>query len=145
MRLIAPSGPVYQAGTLAGHPVAMAAGLSTLQVLKRPGTYELLGKRARQLRNGLVLLSQKAGVPVAAHSVGGLLSLFFTDRPVRNAAEARDSNARRYARYFQGMLSQGIYLPPSPYEAWFLSTEHGPREFGKTFEAHVTALKELKD
>jgi len=143
MKRVAPSGPVYQAGTLSGHPVAMAAGLATLKALQRPGTVELLSRNARRLRNGLVLLAQKAGFPVTAHQVGGLLTIFFTGGPVRNADEARASDARRYARYFRSMLAQGIYLPPSPYEAWFLSTEHGPREMSRTFEAHAQALKEL--
>ena len=144
MKQVAPSGPVYQAGTLAGHPVAMAAGLATLRTLSEPGTYELLNRRARQLRNGLVLLAQKAGLHVTANQVGGLLSLFFTERPVRSGGQARGSDARRYARYFRSMLAQGVYLPPSPYEAWFVSTAHGARELGKTFEAHVAALKGLR-
>lgn len=144
MRQVAPSGPVYQAGTLAGHPVTMAAGLATLQVLREPGTYEALNRKARQLRNGLVLLAQKAGLHVSANQIGGLLSLFFADRPVKNGAQARASDARGYARYFRGMLARGVYLPPSPYEAWFISTAHGARETGKTFEAHVAALKELR-
>ncbi len=141
MSRVAPSGPVYQAGTLAGHPVAMAAGLATLRALSEPGTYERLNRRARQLRNGLVLLAQKAGLHVTANQVGGLVSLFFAERPVRSGAAARASDAGRYARYFRGMLARGVYLPPSPYEAWFISTAHGARETSKTFEAHAAALK----
>ncbi len=136
MRLVAPAGPVYQAGTLAGHPVAMAAGLATLSVLRRPGTYAELDRMARTLRTGLVLLAQKQGIPVTVNQAGGLLSLFFTDGPVRSRAEAEQADAKAYARYFRGMLGRGIYLPPSPFEGWFLSTSFGARELRITHQAH---------
>ena len=140
MKQVAPAGPVYQAGTLSGHPVAMAAGLATLRKLQRPGTYELLEKRTRQLRVGLVLFSQRAGLRAAVNQVGSLLTLFFTDPPVRSGAQARRSDARRYGLYFHGMLSRGIYLPPSPYEAWFLSAQHGMREIENTLLAHAQTI-----
>ncbi len=142
MRLVAPEGPVYQAGTLAGHPVACAAGLATLEVLKRPGAHGKLNRTARRLRDGLARLCEEAGVPASVQQIGGLLSLFFTGRPVSNAAQARRMDGRRYARYFRGMLARGIYLPPSPFEAWFVSTAHGPREVQATLRAHREVLEE---
>ena len=140
MSKVAPAGPVYQAGTLSGHPVTMAAGLATLKRLQRPGTYELLEKRARQLRTGLLLFAQRAGFKAAVNQAGGLLTLFFAESPVRNGEQARASDARLYRRYFHGMLSRGVYLPPSPYEAWFLSTAHGMREIEKTLLAHAETI-----
>ncbi|MBI3323291.1 MAG: glutamate-1-semialdehyde 2,1-aminomutase [Candidatus Omnitrophica bacterium] len=140
MRLVAPAGPVYQAGTLAGHPVAMAAGLATLAALRRPGTYAQLDLMGRTLRTGLVLLAQKQGVPVTVNQVGGLVSLFFTEGPVRDRAEVERADPRAYARYFRGMLSRGIYLPPSPFEAWFLSTAFGVRELRITHQAHADVI-----
>lgn len=143
MSQVAPEGPVYQAGTLSGHPVAMAAGLATLKALQRPGTYELLEKRTRQLRLGLTLFAQRVGLKTAVNQVGSLLTLFFAEPPVRTATQARASDAALYRRYFHGMLSRGIYLPPSPYEAWFLSTAHGMPEIEKTLLAHADLLEEI--
>lgn len=143
MSQVAPEGPVYQAGTLSGHPVAMAAGLATLKVLRQPGTYELLEKRTRQLRLGLTLFAQRVGLKTAVNQVGSLLTLFFSEPPVRTAKQARRSDAALYRRYFHGMLSRGIYLPPSPYEAWFLSTAHGMPEIEKTLLAHAEVLEEI--
>ncbi len=143
MQLVAPVGPVYQAGTLAGHPVAMAAGLATLSVLRRPGVYPRLDRAGRDLRKGLLDGAETAGVSLTVHQVGGLLSLFFSGREIRTGAQAKAADARRYARYFRGMLARGIYLPPSAYEAWFLSTAHGKLEIEKTIRAHAAVLKGL--
>ena len=143
MRHVAPAGPVYQAGTLAGHPVAMAAGLATLKVLRQKGIYHRLEKTGRDLAKNLLTLSRKAGIPVAVHQVGSLLTLFFTRTQVRNAADARVADSRRYARYFRGMLERGVYLPPSAYEGWFLSTTHGEQEIEATLKAHDETLQSL--
>jgi glutamate-1-semialdehyde 2,1-aminomutase len=140
MRHVAPTGPVYQAGTLAGHPIAMAAGLATLEELARPSVFDRLNGTARQLADGLVRKASKAGVSVTVMQLGGLLGLFFTNRPVRNAQDARSSDTQRYARYFQTMRTLGIYLPPSPFEAWFISTAHGSDEVKMTIHAHAQAL-----
>ncbi len=145
MRLVAPEGPVYQAGTLAGHPVACAAGLATLEALAQKNVYARLDRAARRLREGLVLQAQKQGIPVTAPQIGGLLSLFFTGRPVRNAEETRAADSQRYARYFHKMLARGVYLPPSPFEAWFVSTAHGEPELRATLRAHEQALREMQD
>ncbi len=143
MKLVAPQGKVYQAGTLAGHPIAMAAGLATLRVLRRSKGYERLDEAGGELAEGLRAISAQAGIPVVVTQAGSLVSLFFTKRPVRSAADARRADCRRYARYFRGMLSQGIYLPPSPFEAWFVSTAHGKREIEKTLEAHEKVVSRL--
>ena len=140
MRRVSPSGPVYQAGTLAGHPVAMAAGLATLQIVKGPRFFEELKERGDGLRRGLVGLGLKSRVPVVVHQVGGLLSLFFSDERIRDAASAKGTDTRRYARYFRRMLAQGIYPPPSPFEAWFLSAAHGSQQVQETLAAHRKAL-----
>jgi len=143
MRLMAPAGEVYQAGTLAGHPVAMAAGLAALRALRAPGFYAQLEEKGWALREGLLHHADAAGVPVRVHQVGSLLTLFFAGRPVRNADDARAASAARYARYFRGMLKRGIYLPPSAYEAWFISAAHGTRELEMTLKAHRDVLKEI--
>jgi len=143
MRWVAPAGPVYQAGTLAGHPVAMAAGLATLKILKRPGTYTRLNRTAAHLQSELSQQAQRLGVPVASHQIGGLLSLFFTDKPPTDATQARQACARRYGRYFRKMLAQGVYLPPSAFEAWFLSIAHEERHIRKTVFAHTNALRSI--
>lgn len=140
MQRVSPVGPVYQAGTLAGHPVAMEAGLATLSVLKGPGFYTRLDRTGRTLREKLLALAKQAGLTVQIPQVGGLLSLFFSDRPVENAAQARRSDVARYARYFRVMLQCGVYLPPSPYEAWFLSAALGDREIAALLRAHAGAL-----
>ncbi len=144
MRLVAPAGPVYQAGTLAGHPVAMAAGLATLKVLQRPGTYSRLDEKAKTLREGLLRFSRKTGIPIQVHQVGGLLSLFFTPDAVENSSQAKSADVPRYVRYFRGMLSKGIYLPPSAFEAWFLSMAHDTKELELTLKAHRATLTELQ-
>ncbi|MBI3333764.1 MAG: glutamate-1-semialdehyde 2,1-aminomutase [Candidatus Omnitrophica bacterium] len=143
MGLLSPAGPVYQAGTLSGHPVAMAAGLATLEALRRPGVYRRLNERAGQLKKGLLALSQRAGVPAAVHQTGGLLTLFFSKAAPRNAAQAKRSDSRRYARYFRRMLKEGVYLPPSSFEAWFISAAHGRRQIDETLAAHRAALRGL--
>ncbi|MBI1952692.1 MAG: glutamate-1-semialdehyde 2,1-aminomutase [Candidatus Omnitrophica bacterium] len=143
MRLVAPRGKVYQAGTLAGHPIAMAAGLATLRVLRQPKRYGRLNDAGRELAQGLRAVSSQAGVPVVVNQAGSLVTLFFKSGSVCSAADARRADPRRYARYFRGMLSQGVYLPPSPFEAWFLSTAHGKREIETTLKAHQETISEL--
>ncbi len=143
MRHVAPLGPVYQAGTLSGHPVAMAAGLAALEILKQPKTYEKLEEKGRRLREGLVYDCWRRQIPAVAQQVGSLLTLFFSEKPVRNAGDARAADSRRYSGYFQRMLRKGIYLPPSAFEAWFVSAAHGDKELESTLSAHRAALKGL--
>ncbi|MCX7670287.1 MAG: glutamate-1-semialdehyde 2,1-aminomutase, partial [Anaerolineae bacterium] len=124
MRLVAPLGPMYQAGTLSGNPLAMSAGIATLQVLRRPGVFEELVARTARLCAGIVQAAQEAGVPVYATQVGTMFCTFFTPHPVTDWATARLSDTARYARFFRAMLEQGVYLAPSQFEAGFISIAH---------------------
>lgn len=144
MKQIAPLGPVYQAGTLSGHPVAMAAGLATLKALRKPGLYAQLEKNAQILKKSLEIISHEAGIPVTVNRAGSLLTLFFKNGSVHDAAGARRADAKKYARYFQAMLKQGVYLPPSAYEAWFVSAAHGKKEIEMTLNAHKKALQGIR-
>jgi glutamate-1-semialdehyde 2,1-aminomutase len=132
---IAPQGPVYQAGTLSGNPLAMAAGIATLKQLKTPGFYEDLEKQAEKLVQGLDSSAREAGVPVSCARVGAMLGLFFTDRPVRNFADAKTSNLERFSAYYKGMLANGVYLAPSQFEAIFLSAAHDDEAIETTLSA----------
>ncbi len=134
MKLIAPTGAVYQAGTLSGHPVAMAAGIATLKTLK-PAHYRQLEIRAVTLANGLRRAADQAGVKLTVHQVGSLVTPFFTGRPVRNAADVRRSNTKLYAALFRGMRERGVYVPPSAFEAWFVSAAHTPADIRRTVKA----------
>ena len=134
MNLVAPAGPVYQAGTLSGHPLSMAAGIATLEQLE-PGRYADLEATAGALETGMTDAARDNGRDVAIARVGSLLTVFFrTTRPV-NAAEALASDREAYGRFFGSMLDQGILLPPSQFEAWFVSMAHGPAEIDATLEA----------
>jgi glutamate-1-semialdehyde 2,1-aminomutase len=135
MAMIAPSGPVYQAGTLSGNPLAMVAGITTLTVLQRPGVWEALEWRTETLATALVEAARAAGVPYTGTRVGTMCCGFFTDRPVRDYATAKTSDTARFARFFHAMLDRGVYLAPSQFEAGFLSTAHGDAEIAATIEA----------
>lgn len=135
MDQIAPKGPVYQAGTLSGNPLAMAAGIATLQQLQSPGFYERLERRAATLIAGLRALAQKADIPVCCAGVGAMMGLFFTDRPVNSFADAKRSNLERFSAYYKGMLENGIYLAPSQFEAFFLSSAHDDAVIQQTLAA----------
>ncbi len=136
MRCIAPDGPVYQAGTLSGNPVAMAAGLATLEKLDAPGFYETLGARTRALTTGLAGAAAAAGVPLATVAQGGMFGYVFTsDGPVTRYAQVAGADITRFRRFFHGMLDAGIYLAPSAYEAGFVSAAHGDAEIGQTLDA----------
>jgi glutamate-1-semialdehyde 2,1-aminomutase len=144
MTKIAPEGPVYQAGTLSGNPVAMAAGIATLKCLQEPGVYEVLEARSAMLAKGLKGAADKAGVPVATNRVGSMLGLFFTDQPVSNFADAQKSDVALFARYFNGMLEQGVYLAPSQYEALFVSSAHDEGDIQATILAAEKVLGALR-
>jgi glutamate-1-semialdehyde 2,1-aminomutase len=143
MAAVAPVGPVYQAGTLSGNPVAVAAGLATLARLG-PDAYLQLEARSARLAQGLLDGCRSAGVPATVNRVGSMLTLFFTEGPVRNYDEAKRADAKRYARYFHAMLERGIYLAPSAFEALFVSLAHEEADLDKTLEAHRAALKEAR-
>jgi glutamate-1-semialdehyde 2,1-aminomutase len=139
MELVAPAGPVYQAGTLSGHPLSMAAGIATLRELTGDG-YATLEESAELLAAGLADAAKIAGREVAVARVGSLLTVFFRSRPPADAAEALASDRDAYARFFGAMLDQGILLPPSQFEAWFVSMAHGPAEIDATLDAARAAF-----
>jgi glutamate-1-semialdehyde 2,1-aminomutase len=125
MEQLAPLGPVYQAGTLSGNPVAMAAGLKTLELISAPGFFEILTERTRAFVEGMRGVAQAAGLPLTVNAVGGMFGLFFTDRPaVSSFADVMACDAERFRRFFHAMLDEGVYLAPSAFEAGFVSAAH---------------------
>ena len=143
MDCLAPLGPVYQAGTLSGNPVAMAAGLANLQELLAGGAYEHLEALGRQLQSGMQDAARSAGVPVTFNSCGSMFCGYFTDGPVHNLDDAMKSDRNRFKRFFHGMLEAGVYLAPSQFEAGFLSTAHTPADIDKTVSAAARVLRSL--
>jgi glutamate-1-semialdehyde 2,1-aminomutase len=142
MRLVAPSGPVYQAGTLSGNPLAMTAGLWSLKRLTKK-LYDHLGGLGAQLADGLADAARRAGATVQIHGLGSALTPFFTSNPVRNYQSALRADTARYGAFFKGMLARGVYPPPSQFEAWFLSAAHTPRDIQKTVKAAREAMKDV--
>ena len=143
MEHIAPMGPVYQAGTLSGNPLAMAAGIATLKQLKTPGFYENLNAQAESLITGLTSLAEKAHIPVSCARSGAMLGMFFTDQPVKSFDDAKTSNLKRFSLYYKGMLEKGIYLAPSQFEAFFLSAAHDDEAIRQTLSAAETVFAHL--
>lgn len=143
MDMIAPSGPVYQAGTLSGNPLAMTAGIETLSELKKPGVWESLESNAAKLVEGLAAAAASAGVGVQRARAGTMFGLFFADEPVTNWFSAAHADVQRFARFHNAMLDRGVYLAPSQYEAGFISTAHGDAEIGFTLEAADGAFAAL--
>jgi glutamate-1-semialdehyde 2,1-aminomutase len=135
MEQLAPIGPVYQAGTLSGNPVAIAAGIAALDLARRFDPYPGLEQTADQLTAGLAGTLRSRGIPATINRAGSLFSVFFTDAPVRNFGDAKSADHRRYAGLFHHLLVQGVALPPSGYELWTLCTQHGPEEIATILEA----------
>ncbi|GAB4170135.1 MAG: glutamate-1-semialdehyde 2,1-aminomutase [Rhodocyclaceae bacterium] len=135
MEKLAPLGPVYQAGTLSGNPVAVAAGLATLEAIREPGFHARLESRTRSLCEGLAAAARSHGVPFSAQSVGGMFGLYFRAEAPRNYAEVMECDPDRFKRFFHGMLARGHYFAPSAYEAGFVSAAHGDAEIASTVEA----------
>ena len=144
MALVSPSGPVYQAGTLSGNPLAMTAGIWCLDQLT-PRLYRQLAALGRRLAAGLADAARDAGIALHVNAFGSLLTPFFTDRPVHDYRSATSANTEHYARFFRGMLARGIYPPPSQFEAWFLSAAHSVRDVDQTVRAANGAMKEIKN
>jgi glutamate-1-semialdehyde 2,1-aminomutase len=140
MQMIAPAGPVYQAGTLSGNPLAVSAGIATLKLLQKSKVYEVLESRGASLAEGLATAAASAGVPVQINRAGSVLTVFFTATPVRDYATAKTSDTMRFGRFFSAMLEAGVYLPPSQFEAWFLSLAHTDREIERTIKAARAAF-----
>jgi glutamate-1-semialdehyde 2,1-aminomutase len=144
MELVAPAGPMYQAGTLSGNPLAMTAGIETLKGLQEPGVWDGLEIRGAQLMAGLAeAAASEAGIPVQHNRVGTMFGLFFAEEPVTNWATASKADTDRFARFFRAMLAQGVYLAPSQFEAGFLSTQHGAAEIETTVRAAASAFATL--
>ena len=143
MDCLAPLGPVYQAGTLSGNPVAMAAGIAALEELGKGDAYARLESLGAALEAGLKEAAQSAGIPVRFNRCGSMFCAYFTAQPVWNLAEAMTSDRERFKRYFHGMLEQGVYLAPSQFEAGFLSTAHSEEDIEKTVRAAARVLKTL--
>lgn len=142
MERVAPLGPIYQAGTLSGNPLAMAAGLATVRLLKAPGVYERLEAVSRRLAEGIARAGERAGVPVQSAHVGAMFGAFFTGHKVVDYESASRSDAALYAGYFHAMLERGIFLAPSHLEAGFVSTVHSDLDIDRTVEAMERALEE---
>ncbi len=143
MSMIAPEGPVYQAGTLAGNPLAMTAGIETLKVLQEPGFYQALEQKTRLLCDGIARSASKAGVPVSQTRVASMSSTFFTDQPATSYAAVKTSDTKRYAAFFHSMLERGVYFAPSQFEAAFVSQAHSQEDLEYTIEATDEAFQKL--
>lgn len=135
MRLLAPSGPVYQAGTLSGNPIAVSAGLATLKLLTRRGTFSELEKKGGYLEAGFKAILARRGIKATLNRYGSMMTLFFGVEKVENADDARKCDRARFSRFFHGMLRQGIYLPPAPFEAMFISLAHSQADLDATIRA----------
>jgi glutamate-1-semialdehyde 2,1-aminomutase len=143
MNHVAPLGPVYQAGTLAGNPLAMRAGIAALKQLTKPGLYEEIALLAQRLASGLRAEAAGAGIPAQINAMGSLATVFFAPGPVKNYADAKRSDTKRYARFFQEMLGRGIFLAPSQFEAAFLSAAHTSADIDRTLSAAREALQAM--
>jgi glutamate-1-semialdehyde 2,1-aminomutase len=143
MNHVAPLGPVYQAGTLAGNPLAMRAGIAALKQLARPGLYDEMTQLARRLVLGLRAELKDARIPAQINAIGSLATIFFTAEPVRNYADAKRSDTKRYARFFREMLDRGIFLAPSQFEAAFLSAAHTAADIDQTLAAAHDSLQAM--
>ena len=141
MEMVSPLGPMYQAGTLSGNPVAMAAGKKTLQMLQRPGVYDGLESSGRQLALGLQQAFDQAETPLTINRVGSAMTLFFNRREVTGWESVSASDKEGFARFFHHMLEEGVYLPPSPFEAFFVSTAHNDIDIQATIAAAERALQ----
>ena len=135
MNFLAPAGPVYQAGTLSGNPIAVSAGLATLDLLRRRGTYERLEEKGRRLEVGFREILDQHGLRATLNRVGSMMTLFFGVGRVQNAEDARKCDRAKFARFFHGMLGRGVYLPPAPFEAMFVSLAHSQADLNATIRA----------
>lgn len=143
MDVLAPEGPVYQAGTLSGNPLAMAAGIAALEELKSGEVHEQLEMMSARLEEGLTAAAEKSGLSVVTQRAGSISCLFFADQPVYNLADAMNADLERFKKYFHGMLAEGVYLAPSAFEAAFLSAAHTPQDIDLTIEAAEKVMKTL--
>ncbi|HBT62564.1 MAG TPA: glutamate-1-semialdehyde-2,1-aminomutase [Elusimicrobia bacterium] len=143
MRLVAPLGPVYQAGTLSGNPVAVAAGLETLRLLKSERPYPVLERRTRDLAAAMRAAASRANVPVTINAIASMFTVFFTDHPVPDYAGAKQADAKVYGRFFHALLERGVYFPPAQWEAAFLSSAHGTADMALMNKAMTQAFESM--
>jgi glutamate-1-semialdehyde 2,1-aminomutase len=143
MSTVAPLGPMYQAGTLSGNPVAMAAGVATLEELGKPGVYEELDRKGAALADGLSQAFAEAEVPARVNRVGSLLTIFFTGDPVTDMDSASATDRDRHAKFFHAIVEEGVYPPPSQFEAWFVSLAHTDEDIANTVAAAKRALARI--
>ncbi len=144
MSVVAPVGPVYQAGTLSGNPLAVTAGIATLQLLRQPGVYDALEQKSSRLEQGLRQAAAEAGLELTFNRVGSMLCTFFTCQPVTDYDSAAKSDTKQFAKFFAGMLRKGVYLAPSQFEAAFMSLAHSDEQIDHTIEAARAVFKEIK-
>jgi glutamate-1-semialdehyde 2,1-aminomutase len=135
MEMVAPAGPMYQAGTLSGNPLAMTAGIKTLELLQKPGTYEYLDQITKKLAEGMLQIAQETGHEACGGQISGMFGFFFNPGPVHNYEDAKKSDLAKFGRYHRGMLEHGIYLAPSQFEAGFTSIAHTEADIDKTLAA----------
>jgi glutamate-1-semialdehyde 2,1-aminomutase len=141
MNLLSPLGPVYQAGTLSGNPLAMAAGIATLHEARKTGFYDRLEKKSKFFTEGLTESARIAGCPVQLNRVGSMLGLFFTKEKVVDYSSAKSTNTKQYGRFFHEMLERGVYLPPSAFETIFLSSAHSQSDISQTIKISERAFR----
>jgi glutamate-1-semialdehyde 2,1-aminomutase len=144
MQWVAPAGPMYQAGTLSGNPLAMTAGIETLKELQKPSAWQQLEMRSAQLEAGLRAAADEARVAATFNRVGTMFTTFFTDQPVTNWVSAKACDTRKYGRFFRAMLECGVYLAPSQFEAGFMSLAHGEEEINATIAAARESFRQLR-
>ncbi|MEH2172542.1 MAG: glutamate-1-semialdehyde 2,1-aminomutase [Nostoc sp.] len=142
MSMVAPAGSVYQAGTLSGNPLAMTAGIKTLELLQQPGTYEYLDRITKRLTEGMLEIAQETGHAACGGQISGMFGFFFNEGPVRNYEDAKKSDLSKFARFHRGMLEHGVYLAPSQFEAGFTSLAHTEADIDRTLEAARTVLSQ---
>lgn len=143
MEMMAPVGPVYQAGTLSGNPIAMTAGIETLKLLNRPGVYDQLENKAASLEKGIAEAAAEAGVATRIQRIASLLTVFFTSNPVVDYESAKQANTALFSKYFHGLLADGIYWPPSQFEAAFISFGHSEEDIEMTIGRISGALSDI--
>ncbi len=143
MQLVAPAGPMYQAGTLSGNPLAMTAGIKTLELLQRPGNYEQLDRITKKLTDGLLQVAKETGHAVCGGQISGMFGFFFTEGPVHNYEDAKKADTVKFGRFHRGMLEHGVYLAPSQFEAGFTSLAHTDEDIDRTLAAARAVMAEL--
>ena len=143
MEEVAPLGPAYQAGTMAGNPASMSAGIACLEVLEQPGVYEELDRLGARLENGIYEINRKYGLPIVINRLKGAMTLYFSDHPVKNYEDAQNTDGELFGRFFKAMLKNGINLAPSKYEAWFITTAHTDKDIDDTLDAVDRSFYEL--